>query len=137
MLLVVKKRSLFYMLTGFLLVTISLGTYRIALHPNMQEWVQNKTVITRVNTVQKAVAITFDDGPDPDNTPLILNSLKKHNAKGTFFLVGRLIEKQAPLVRQIASQGHEIGNHSYSHADFNHKDRESIVGEIRSTNDLI
>jgi peptidoglycan/xylan/chitin deacetylase (PgdA/CDA1 family) len=65
----------------------------------------------------KAIALTFDDGPNPDTTPDILRVLAKYNAKATFFLIGRRVKLYPNLVQQIAREGHEIGNHSYSHAN--------------------
>jgi cellulose synthase/poly-beta-1,6-N-acetylglucosamine synthase-like glycosyltransferase/peptidoglycan/xylan/chitin deacetylase (PgdA/CDA1 family)/spore germination protein YaaH len=61
------------------------------------------------------VAITFDDGPDPDWTPKILNLLKAANVKATFFLVGVNAERHPGLVRRIVNDGHEIGNHTFYH----------------------
>jgi peptidoglycan/xylan/chitin deacetylase (PgdA/CDA1 family) len=61
------------------------------------------------------IALTFDDGPHPANTALILNALEKEGVKATFFLIGKEAEKYPELVRRIAQAGHEIGNHSYSH----------------------
>ncbi|MDP2858120.1 MAG: glycerol-3-phosphate acyltransferase [Bacillota bacterium] len=63
----------------------------------------------------KVVALTFDDGPDPVYTPQILDVLKKNNVKATFFIVGRHAEKYPAIVRQIAADGHNIGNHSETH----------------------
>jgi cellulose synthase/poly-beta-1,6-N-acetylglucosamine synthase-like glycosyltransferase/peptidoglycan/xylan/chitin deacetylase (PgdA/CDA1 family)/spore germination protein YaaH len=61
------------------------------------------------------VAITFDDGPDPDWTPKILDLLKAANVKATFFLVGVNAERYPNLVRRIVNEGHEIGNHTFYH----------------------
>lgn len=63
-----------------------------------------------------AIAITFDDGPDPVVTPLVLSVLKEKNVPATFFLIGEKAEKYPHLVRQILAEGHQIGNHSYSHS---------------------
>jgi len=70
----------------------------------------------RGNPERNEVAITFDDGPYPVNTPAILDLLAKHGARASFFLTGRDAEKNGELVRQTASAGHTIGSHSYSHA---------------------
>lgn len=59
--------------------------------------------------------ITFDDGPDPRSTPRILEILSRHEAKATFFLLGRKIEKYPELANAIARGGHEIGSHGYEH----------------------
>jgi peptidoglycan/xylan/chitin deacetylase (PgdA/CDA1 family) len=63
----------------------------------------------------KAVALTFDDGPDPEYTPRILNILREKNVKATFFVIGKKAEKYPELLRQMETDGHIIANHSYSH----------------------
>ncbi|MEO3807435.1 bifunctional polysaccharide deacetylase/glycosyltransferase family 2 protein [Sphaerisporangium sp. B11E5] len=65
----------------------------------------------------RTVALTFDDGPDPRWTPLLLDVLKRHGAKATFFAVGARIAENPELTRRIVAEGHEIGNHTYAHAD--------------------
>jgi peptidoglycan/xylan/chitin deacetylase (PgdA/CDA1 family) len=62
------------------------------------------------------IALTFDDGPDPVQTPVILDILKKHEVKAAFFLIGKRIKGNEEIVRRMFSEGHEIGNHSYSHS---------------------
>ncbi len=66
----------------------------------------------------KALALTFDDGPGSRLTPAILNILAEHNAKATFFLLGRNIIGREEIVRQIAEQGHEICSHGYDHPHY-------------------
>jgi peptidoglycan/xylan/chitin deacetylase (PgdA/CDA1 family) len=61
-----------------------------------------------------AVALTFDDGPS-DDTPAILDLLGEKNLKATFFMIGRSVERHPRVARRVAEEGHEIGNHSYSH----------------------
>lgn len=61
-----------------------------------------------------AVALTFDDGPSPD-TERLLDVLKKHEVRATFFLIGQAAECYTPIAQRITREGHEIGNHSYSH----------------------
>lgn len=83
------------------------------------------------------IALTFDDGPN-ENTLQILEILKKHHAKATFFCIGKNIEKHPEILRKIAEDGHEIGNHSYSHSDFfdfYRKDR--VTQELKETDNLI
>lgn len=62
-----------------------------------------------------AVALTFDDGPDPEWTPRVLQVLSEHGAPGTFFFVGQRAARAPAVVRTVAAAGHEIGNHSWSH----------------------
>jgi len=66
----------------------------------------------------KTLIITFDDGPGSRLTPAILNLLAEHNAKATFFLLGRNIIGREALVRQIAAKGHEICSHGYEHLHY-------------------
>ena len=61
------------------------------------------------------IALTFDDGPHPQYTPLILDILKEYNVHATFFLIGENAERNPELVRRILREGHEIGNHTYLH----------------------
>lgn len=60
---------------------------------------------------------TFDDGPNPEVTPLILDILEQFNAKATFFCLGENVEKNPELIKEIINRGHSIGNHSYNHID--------------------
>lgn len=63
----------------------------------------------------KKVFLTFDDGPDQSSTPFILETLKKFDAKATFFLVGKNAQKNEQLVLEIKNNGHQIGNHTFNH----------------------
>lgn len=74
--------------------------------------------ITRVQTHEPVVAVTFDDGPDPRSTPRYLEVLERHGAHGTFFLIGRSAMKYPALVQRIRAGGHAIGNHSWDHPSF-------------------
>ena len=65
----------------------------------------------------KQVALSFDDGPDPDWTPRILDILKKYNVKGTFFMIGEEAEKYVGVMQRVYREGHEIGNHTFTHPD--------------------
>lgn len=72
-------------------------------------------VISRGPADKQAVALTFDDGPHPLSTPIILDLLAQHAVPATFFVTGRQVKNHPQLIRQIVSQGHTLGNHSYSH----------------------
>jgi peptidoglycan/xylan/chitin deacetylase (PgdA/CDA1 family) len=65
-----------------------------------------------------AVALTFDDGPDPQFTPMVIDILKKHGVRATFFVLGRQAELYPHILREIINSGSEIANHSYSHPSF-------------------
>ena len=70
-----------------------------------------------VPTDEKVIYLTFDAGYDNGNTAPILDALKKHNVKSTFFLVGNFIEKNPDLVKRMVSEGHIVGNHTKTHPD--------------------
>jgi peptidoglycan/xylan/chitin deacetylase (PgdA/CDA1 family) len=71
--------------------------------------------LTRVPADDRRVYLTFDDGPDREWTPRILDVLAAANASATFFVVGRIARQAAAVVRRLADAGHEIENHSWSH----------------------
>jgi peptidoglycan-N-acetylglucosamine deacetylase len=72
-------------------------------------------VISRGDRKDRTVALTFDDGPDPEVTPLLLDLLKQRQVPATFFVAGMKAERCPELIRQILRQGHAVGNHSYHH----------------------
>jgi len=72
-------------------------------------------LITNVETQEYVAALTFDDGPHPLYTPLVLDILAKHKAKATFFMVGEAASKYPAIVKRVATEGHSIGNHSWNH----------------------
>lgn len=74
-----------------------------------------RAVYRRVVTEDKVVALTFDDGPHPRYTPLILDILAEYDAKATFFVIGKNMELYGEAARRAAREGHEIGNHTYAH----------------------
>ena len=71
--------------------------------------------IVRLNTDQRIVALTYDDGPNPPYTDQLLDVLAKHNVKATFFMIGNRIERHPETVRRVIAEGHQVGNHTYSH----------------------
>mgnify|MGYP002649402784 CR=1 FL=1 len=91
-----------------------------------QEYLKNFDALYVGDTNQKEIYITFDAGFENGNTERILDALKKHGVKATFFLVGNYFETQPELVKRIAEEGHTIGNHTYSHPDM------SKIGDIQS-----
>jgi peptidoglycan/xylan/chitin deacetylase (PgdA/CDA1 family) len=73
-------------------------------------------VITRFRTAQNEVWLTIDDGPDPRDTPEILDVLQRHGARATFFVIGRKVMKYPALARAMVEAGHDLQNHTYSHS---------------------
>ena len=93
--------------------------------------------ITRVDTKEKKVALTFDVAWGSDNIEEILDILDKHNIKATFFLVGSWVDDNEELVKEIHNRGHEIGNHSNTHSSFPDISKEEKIDEIVSTGNKI
>ena len=85
----------------------------------------------------KKVALTFDDGPHPEHTLNILNTLDQYDAKATFFMQGKRVEYYMNAAKEVAERGHEIGNHSMNHPDFTTLSFEQIDFEVSRTNQLI
>ena len=92
--------------------------------------------ICRTNSPRK-LAITFDDGPNPSITPKLLDLLDGHNAKATFFLIGRYIRECPELVTEISARGHVVGNHTESHPNLFWKRSAEIRIELRLTHSAI
>ena len=69
----------------------------------------------RMDPTEKAVYLTFDDGPIPEATPFILETLKQFDAKATFFMVGENVRRHPELYQQIVDAGHQVGNHTFHH----------------------
>jgi peptidoglycan/xylan/chitin deacetylase (PgdA/CDA1 family) len=91
----------------------------------------------RVETSEKVVALTFDDGPSPANTPAVLELLARHQVKATFFMVGQNIEKHRELAARVVSEGHQLGNHSYSHSRLVLRSPSFVQQEISRTDALL
>ncbi|WP_299492819.1 polysaccharide deacetylase family protein [Acaryochloris sp. IP29b_bin.137] len=85
---------------------------------------------------QKAIALTFDDGPWPNNTSTVLGILQQHHVKATFFVLGSNVAQYPHLLQQIATAGHAVGNHSWSHGYQDHS-FELALTEIQQTTDIV
>lgn len=96
-----------------------------------------KLPIYCVETEEKKIAVTFDAAWSAEDTDEIIEILKKHNAKATFFAVGDWVEKNPDAVKKLYDAGHEIGNHSDTHPSFSNINREEIKTEILNCNKKI
>ena len=115
----------------WLCITI-IGSFNIQLNYHLDSLCRQPSISTN------QVALTFDDGPHPDFTPKVLELLKKHQAKATFFCVGRNLETYPELAKTTLEQGHTIGNHTYSHSPaFGFFSTKKVVIELQRTNGLI
>ena len=94
-------------------------------------------VYTMGNTEEHKIALTFDDGPHSEKTPLILDVLRDNNVKATFFIVGENVSGNEGIVERIISEGHEIGNHTFRHKYLFKVDRRVMELEIDLCDDEI
>jgi len=95
-------------------------------------------VISRGNSGKKAVALTFDDGPDPYTTPPLLDLLERYNVRVTFFVTGTKAAAGPDLIRAILARGHCVGNHTCSHDNFIMlKNTRAIMNEIGETQSVL
>lgn len=128
------KRKLVFIGLGILLVfLLLLGTYQLM---NSRTHQLFGGLTEQVETTQKVVALTFDDGPTK-NVNQILSLLDQYHAKATFFLIGEEIVKHPEEAEKIAAAGHQIGNHTYSHSRMVFKTPSYIREEIEKTDQLI
>jgi poly-beta-1,6 N-acetyl-D-glucosamine synthase len=104
-----------------------------------QKYIQTPTkyVIKKYGNVHNQVILTFDDGPDPTYTPQILDILKKEKVTATFFIVGLQAENNLPLLQRIYNEGHEIGNHTFTHPNIATVSLERATTEIETTRLLL
>lgn len=108
-----RRRALVWI--GILLVAVFLMTTALFQVSKARCFALVGEAICRVETEVPMVALTFDDGPTPEGVAWASQVLRRHRARGTFFLIGDAISGREPLVRSLVAEGHEIGNHSFSH----------------------
>jgi peptidoglycan-N-acetylglucosamine deacetylase len=90
-----------------------------------------------IPTDEKVMYLTFDDGPIPEVTPWVLETLKKFNAKATFFCVGDNVNKNPTIFQQVLSEGHAIGNHTFSHINGWNSDNIPYFHDVRHCAKLV
>ncbi|HOV69511.1 MAG TPA: polysaccharide deacetylase family protein [Clostridia bacterium] len=129
----IKKTAIIIIIILVLLPLIGYGGLKLSSSRTFQFFGR---IVSRIDTQEKVVALTFDDGPS-EHTDEILSVLSSEGVKATFFLNGAQIKKFPDLAQKIASAGHEIGNHTYSHKRMVLKSWGFIKKEIESTDELI
>ncbi|TCK67599.1 peptidoglycan/xylan/chitin deacetylase (PgdA/CDA1 family) [Winogradskyella wandonensis] len=88
--------------------------------------------IWTIDSSKQDLYLTFDDGPTPEITPWVLDTLKQHNAKATFFCIGANIEKHPDIFESITAESHAIGNHTYNHLKgWKHKTKDYILDALK------
>ncbi|WP_433747229.1 polysaccharide deacetylase family protein [Falsibacillus pallidus] len=128
-----KKKLMIIAVTLIILLLLLFGLYKLM---NARTFQFFGGLTDHVDTNQKVVALTFDDGPT-ENVDEILPLLDQYNAKATFFLIGREMKQNPAEAKKIAQAGHQIGNHTYSHNRMIFKSPGYIRDEIEKTDKLI
>lgn len=123
-----KKKYLLALITLFLMVSMVSVT---ALSKNEEIFIKNGP------RDKKKLAITFDDGPHPKETEQVLDVLKKHDVKATFFVAGKHVNWYTKPFIRASKEGHEIGNHTFNHPDISNMSPLEIENEILKCEEII
>lgn len=86
---------------------------------------------------ERPIYLTFDGAPNPPATDRLLAALDRHNAKATFFMEGKRLEKEADCARRVVAAGHDVGNHSYNHPLFDRISLKECIHEVEMTQEII
>ena len=100
-------------------------------------WSWGLPIQTRLRTRERIVVLTFDDGPSPQTTPLVLAALRARGVQATFFVLGEAVDHSPDLLRQIVAEGHAVGLHAYRHRPFVGQRLASIEAEISRTREAV
>lgn len=95
------------------------------------------SLIWKMPSDLNTIYFTFDDGPDPEVTPYVLEILSYYNIKATFFVIGKNVEKYPEVFNRILSEGHKIGNHSYSHPNGWKTKTDEYVSDIEKASKIV
>ncbi|MGB0132523.1 polysaccharide deacetylase family protein, partial [Dokdonella sp.] len=101
------------------------------------KWLPDSWMVTTGVVADRSLHLTFDDGPNLEHTPRLLDLLASHDAKATFFLLGEQIEKHPDIVERLVAEGHQLGNHSYDHPRFTRIPRAEQLDQIERTERLL
>jgi peptidoglycan/xylan/chitin deacetylase (PgdA/CDA1 family) len=104
--------------------------------PQVRDWMGSR-LLMNVDTEERLVALTFDDGPSPRNTPPLLDLLGRLGVPATFFVLGRYARTRGDLVRRAVAEGHEVGNHGTWHVPLPLLPSALVRREVRTTGELL
>jgi peptidoglycan-N-acetylglucosamine deacetylase len=124
-------------LLSLFLGTLAAGAQESSPSPSPTPSSAKPATYAQARVDQPYIAMTFDDGPSAENTPRLLEMLKQRNIKATFFLIGQNVVSNPDLVRRILAEGHEIGNHSWTHPQLSKLSDDRVTAEITKTQDAI
>lgn len=99
--------------------------------PPLLRMFYGKDILWEMPRTEKNIYLSFDDGPHPMVTPFVLDLLKKHNARATFFCIGKNVEAYPEVYRRILAEGHSVGNHTYHHPNGARTGVEEYLEDVR------
>lgn len=134
-----KYTPLFYALMFFVGLSLTVNSFSSTKCGKISDYIYNDEcdIIVANRNASKQIAITFDDGPSEKYTPEILDILREYNVKATFFVVGKNAESFPEIVKSEYNDGHEIGNHTYSHPQMKAITTNQADEEIKKTQEII
>ena len=131
-------RTLFTLLTLAALPLGALAQYADATpKPEAPSTTGPRITFNHVNAEGPYIALTFDDGPGKTTTPRLLDMLAKRGIKVTFFILGESAQENPEILKREVAEGHEIGNHSWSHPNLGKMSDEAVRGQLQRTQDLV
>lgn len=114
-----------------------MGLIRQALKAGLATVLSPRFLLTQGPRDCGALALTFDDGPHPEHTPRLLDVLREYHLQATFFVIGSQAAKHPEIVRRIVAEGHDLGNHTYSHSDPARTSAAELIDEVRRWRSLL
>jgi len=105
--------------------------------PRIVKKILRSDFLWEVKTTEKALWLTFDDGPEPTITPCVLEELKKYNAKATFFCLGKNVENHPEIFQTILNEGHSVGNHTFNHMNGWHSHTGEYIRNVEKCSELV
>jgi peptidoglycan/xylan/chitin deacetylase (PgdA/CDA1 family) len=110
--------------------------YRQLLKHGLEAIVPERLLMTHAPK-SRAIHLTFDDGPDPEHTPALLDQLRALGVRATFFVIGAKAERHPELIRRMAEEGHAVGSHSFTHSDPAGVSAAALMDEVQRTNAVL
>ncbi len=109
----------------------------ISINTNENEYIEVSAIRKKIDIAKPMIALTFDDGPYTRSTIPILNTLEEHNVVATFFVLGNRVNRHKDIIKRMAANGNEIGNHSYNHKDLTILTSKQVKSQIDMTQNAI
>ncbi len=111
--------------------------WRQAVRGTLTALLPRRFVLARGPGASRSVCLTFDDGPDPEHTPPLLEVLRQAGVRATFFVIGERAQRHPELIRRLAAEGHTIGNHTFTHSEPARTSAAQLAREVEQTQTLV